>query len=302
MEVERDQHTSPPIPIIDLNHPDEELVARAVVKATKELGFFQLVDHGIPNDLIKRLKEVGTQFLELSQAEKKAVTSEEYYGYNMNDQYQLENGPQLWAENLMHIVWPPSCINFNCWPKNPTQYREVVEEYTEEMKKLTDRLLRILSEGLGLQRESFKKGLGGETELSIAINNYPPKPQQDLTLGLSEHRDIVAIALIIDNDVPGLQIFKDDQWLDVQYIPHAISVTIGDPIVRLSNGKYKSVLHRATVNREKQRISWPFFVGSNPDWILQPLSELITDHNPSKFKPITCKEFKHRSFFKLPID
>lgn len=83
MEIERDQHISSPsllaetIPIIDLSNLDEELVARAVVQASEEWGIFHVVNHGIPLDLIRRLKEVGTQFFELPETEKKAVAKQD---------------------------------------------------------------------------------------------------------------------------------------------------------------------------------------------------------------------------------
>ncbi|KAJ0231287.1 putative inactive flavonol synthase 2 [Hirschfeldia incana] len=307
MGVQIDQHTSPPsetIPIVDLSNPDEDLVSRAVVKASQEWGIFHVVNHGISLDLIRRLKEVGTQFFELPEIEKKAVakpdTSQDFEGYTRNLKYTED---EVWADNLFHRIWPPSCINFNYWPKNPPQYREVTEEYTEETKKLSERLLGILSEGLGLRHEALKEGLGGEkTEYVLRINNFPPNPKPDATLGLPEHTDIIAMALIVTNEVPGLQVFNNDHWFDVQYVPSSITVTIGDQILRLSNGKYKNVLHRVTVDKEKQRMSWPVFVDANPDAVIRPLPELITGDNPSMFKPIICKDFKYRRLFKLPVD
>lgn len=62
------------------------------------------------------------------------------------------------------------------------------------------------------------------------------------------------------------------------------------------------MLHRVTVDKEKQRMSWPIFVDANPDVVIGPLPELITGDNPSMFKPITCKDFKYRRLFKLPVD
>jgi flavonol synthase len=221
------------IPIIDLSNLDEELVAHAVVKGSEEWGIFHVVNHGIPMDLIQRLKDVGTQFFELPETEKKAVAkqdgSKDFEGYTTNLKYVKG---EVWTENLFHRIWPPTCINFDYWPKNPPQYREVIEEYTKETKKLSERILGYLSEGLGLPSEALIQGLGGEsTEYVMRINNYPPDPKPDLTLGVPEHTDIIGITIIITNEVPGLQIFKDDHWLDVHYIPSSITVNIGDQIM-----------------------------------------------------------------------
>lgn len=128
MGVEREQHTSSSpsetIPIVDLSDPNDELVSRAMVKASEEWGIFHVVNHGISTDLIQRLKEVGKQFFDLPESEKKEVAkrddSEDFEGYTRNLKYTED---EVWADNLFHRIWPPSCINFNYWPKNPPQYR-----------------------------------------------------------------------------------------------------------------------------------------------------------------------------------
>lgn len=118
------------------------------------------------------------------------------------------------------------------WDLDGFFYREVIEEYTKETKKLSERLLGFLSEGLGLRHEALKEGLGGEkSEYVLRINNFPPNPRPDATLGLPEHTDIVALALIVTNEVPGLQVFHEGHWFDVQYVPSSITVTIGDQIL-----------------------------------------------------------------------
>ncbi|CAN8277503.1 unnamed protein product [Cochlearia groenlandica] len=311
MDIKRDQNTSPPydlltktIPIVDLSDPNKDVVARAVAKASEEWGIFHVVNHGIPLELICKLKEAGTNFFDLSETDKNVVAkkdgSNDYEGYTKNLKY-VEG--EVWTENMFHRIWPASCIDFTYWPKNPPTYREVIEEYTKEAKKLSETILGCLSEGLGLQREALKEGLGGENiEYMMRINNYPPNPESNLTLGIPEHTDIIGIAIIVTNEVLGLQVCKDDHWFDVEYIPSAITINIGDQIMRLSNGKYKSVLHRAIVDKVHRRMSWPVFVDANPDMVIGPLPEIISDDKPSKFKAITCKDFKYRRLFKLPVD
>lgn len=71
----------------------------------------------------------------------------------------------------------------------------------------------------------------------------------------------------------------------------------------MSNGKYKSAEHRATMDKEKTRISWPVFVEPNLDHVLGPLPELINgDINAPKFKPHAYKDYKFRKLKKLPLD
>ncbi|KAL0718399.1 hypothetical protein Bca4012_067721 [Brassica carinata] len=76
MELKIDQQTYPPsktIPVVDLSDPDKALVSSMVVKASEEWEIFHVVNYGISMDLIRRLKEVGTQFFEFPETEKEAV-------------------------------------------------------------------------------------------------------------------------------------------------------------------------------------------------------------------------------------
>lgn len=58
------------------------------------------------------------------------------------------------------------------------------EEYTRHMKKLTEKILGWLSEGLGLPPVTLTKSLGGEmAEYVIRVNFYPPSPKTELALG-----------------------------------------------------------------------------------------------------------------------
>lgn len=146
MEMERNQHTSPSslvvetilsekekcvvkfqdIPVVDLSNPSEELVAHAVVKASEEWGIFQVVNHGIPTELIRRLQEVGTEFFELPEKEKEAVArpadAVDIEGYRKMYEKDIE-GRNAWVDHLFHRVWPPSKVSYTFWPKNPQDYR-----------------------------------------------------------------------------------------------------------------------------------------------------------------------------------
>ncbi|KAG2316811.1 hypothetical protein Bca52824_019933 [Brassica carinata] len=293
MEVERVQYTSPPsvtVPIIDLSDLDDDLVAHALGKASEEWGAFQVVNHGIPAELMRRLHEVGRQFFELPAAEKEAVAvlpgSKSLEGYGAKN----PNLPKSWNDHLFHKIWPESCIDYSFWPKNPTDYREVTEEYARHVMKLTEKIMGYLSKGLGLGREVLKETLGGG-EYMLRINYYPPS---DSVIGAPAHTDFDALALLVSNGVPGLQVFKDSHWLDVEDINSAVVVILGDQIMRLSNGRYKSVLHRSTMDKEKTRMTWPVLIDPMPGMVVGPLPELIGDENPPKFESLTLEDYIYR--------
>ncbi|KAF8404152.1 hypothetical protein HHK36_009032 [Tetracentron sinense] len=294
----------PEIPTIDLSDPDQEKLARAISDASQNWGLFQVVNHGIPSDVISKLQSVGRDFFELPHEEKEAYAkppgAKTIEGYGTKLQKEVE-GKKSWVDHLFHKIWPPSSINYHFWPKNPSSYREANEEYAKWLRGVVDKLFTSLSLGLGLEGHVLKDAVGGdELEYLMKINYYPPCPRPDLALGVVAHTDMSTITVLVPNEVAGLQVFKDDHWFDAKYIPNALIVHIGDQIEILSNGKYKSVLHRTTVNKEKTRMSWPVFCEPSPELVMGPLPQLVSEENPAKYKAKKYKDYVYCKLNKLP--
>lgn len=114
------------VPVIDVRG-EEETVVRLISEASKEWGIFQVVEHGIPNEVISKLQQVGKQFFELPKEERELVakTPESgIEGYGTTLQKEIE-GKKGWVDHLFHKIWPPSAINYKFWPNNPPSYRFV---------------------------------------------------------------------------------------------------------------------------------------------------------------------------------
>lgn len=84
------------------------------------------------------------------------------------------------------------------------------------------------------------------------------------------------------------------------HIPFAVIVNISDQILRISNGKFKSVLHKTTVDKEKTRMSWAVLVRPTNDMVVGPFTELIGD-DPPKFKSMVYKDYIYRKVRNLPF-
>jgi len=59
----------------------------------------------------------------------------------------------------------------------------------------------------------------------------------------------------------------------------------------ISNDRYKSVLHRALVNCEKERMSIPTFYCPSPDATIKPAPQLVDDDHPAQYKSFTYREY-----------
>ncbi|XP_059630787.1 flavonol synthase/flavanone 3-hydroxylase-like [Cornus florida] len=291
------------VPLIDLSGPVDESLVRAIAEASREWGIFQVVNHDIPNEVISKLQRAGREFFELPPEEKEVYAkppgAQTVEGYGTKLQKEVE-GKKGWVDHLFHKIWPPSAINYQFWPKNPPSYREANEEYAEKLLGV-DKLFKGLSLGLGLEGNELKKAAGGDDLVYLMkINYYPPCPRPDLALGVVAHTDMSTLTILVPNEVPGLQVFKDDHWYDVKYIPNALIIHVGDQIEILSNGKYKSVFHRSTVNKDTTRMSWPVFLEPPPEFELGPLPKLVNEENPPKYKTKKYKDYVYCKLNKLP--
>jgi len=145
----------------------------------------------------------------------------------------------------------------------------------------------------------MERVLGGENlEMQLKINYYPRCPQPELALGVEAHTDISALTFLLHNMVPGLQLYKDGKWVTAKCIPGALIVHIGDQVEILSNGKFKSGLHRGLVNKEKVRISWAVFCDPPKDALIGPMKEVVDEQNPPLFPAKTFKQHTDHKLFK----
>ncbi|KAM7265457.1 hypothetical protein ACFE04_003140 [Oxalis oulophora] len=292
------------VPIIDISDPDESKVLNSIVKASVEWGMFQIINHGIPDEVIEKFQEVGKTFFELPREEKevyaKSPDSKSVEGYGTFLQKDL-GGKKGWVDHLFHRVWPPNAIDYKFWPQNPASYREANEEYVKYLHGVVNKLMKSLSVGLGLEENEMKNVVGGEEAVYLLkINYYPPCPQPELALGVPAHTDTSCITILLPNDVQGLQADRDGRWYDVKYVDKALIIHIGDQVEIVSNGKYKAVLHRSIVNKDKTRISWPVFLEPPQDLEVGPHPKLVTDENPAKYKTKKYADYVHCKLNKLP--
>nr|QLM00656.1 flavonol synthase [Ziziphora clinopodioides subsp. bungeana] len=250
------------IPVIDLGlDSDHEKITRLISEASQEWGIFQVVNHGIPDEAMAKLQRVGREFFELPKEEKELIAKT-----------------------------PDSGIE-----------GEVNEEYAKKVLEVSEKVMTWLSVGLGLEEKELKAAMGGEDTIYLMkINYYPPCPRPDLALGVVAHTDMSAVTILVPNEVQGLQVFRDDHWYDVKYIPNALIIHIGDQLQILSNGKYKAVYHRTTVNKERTRMSWPVFLEPPPEFEIGPISKLVNEENPAKYKTKKYKDYVYCKLNKIP--
>ncbi|XP_030524727.1 anthocyanin synthase [Rhodamnia argentea] len=308
---EEKKHEGPQVPTIDLKDIESEdpLVRERcheeLRKAATDWGVMHLVNHSIPDDLTERVKKAGEEFFNLPVEEKEKYANDQGSGKIQGYGSKLANnasGQLEWEDYFFHLVFPEDKRDMSIWPKTPSDYTVATKEYAKLLRQLATKILSALSISLGLEEGRLEKEVGGLEEmlLQMKINYYPKCPQPELALGVEAHTDVSALTFILHNMVPGLQLFYEGKWVTAKCVPNSIIMHIGDTIEILSNGKYKSILHRGLVNKEKVRISWAVFCEPPKEKIiLKPLPELVTEAEPALFPPRTfAQHIQHKLFRK----
>ncbi|KAK9162398.1 hypothetical protein Syun_003300 [Stephania yunnanensis] len=268
------------IPVIDFSKIESEGEERAktlalIANACEEWGFFQLVNHGIPVELLERLKKVSSQCYQLER--------EEGFMNSMPVKLLNELLEKKSEEKLEDVDWEDvfTLQDDNEWPSQNPEFKETMSEYRQELKKLAGKVMEVMDENLGLSKGSIMKAFnGGEGSdgafFGTKVSHYPPCSRPDKVNGLRAHTDAGGVILLFQDDkVGGLQILKDGKWIDVQPLENSIVINTGDQIEVLSNGRYKSVWHRVLATTDGNRRSIASFYNPSFKAIIAPAQELI---------------------------
>ncbi|TYI95523.1 hypothetical protein E1A91_D01G003700v1 [Gossypium mustelinum] len=305
------------IPLIDLSlshTTDINLLVSEIGNACKNWGFFQVINHGVPLELLEKIKVAAKAFFDQPVEEKRKVKRDEVNAMGYHESEHTKN-VRDWKEVFDFLIKDPSFLPAspeteddeirtlsNQWPETPPQFREVCQTYAREVEKLGYKLLELISLSLGLPSNRLNGYFEDHTTM-MRLNHYPPCPCPELALGVGRHKDAGTLTIVAQDDVGGLQVRRksDDVWVPVKPTPNALVINVGDTIQVWSNEAYESVEHRVVVNSERERFSIPVFFFPSHYVMVKPLEELVNEGNPPKYKPYNFGKFfvaRNRSDYK----
>ncbi|XP_020218690.1 protein SRG1 [Cajanus cajan] len=280
------------IPVVDLHRLSSPSTAQQELAklrhALHSWGCFQVINHGIESSFLDQVRDIGKRFFQLPKEEKQKCAREpnniEGYG---NDIIFSENQRLDWTDRVYIKVQPEDQRKFQFWPPNPIDFRSTVLQYTESIKLLSEVILKAMAKSLNLEEDSFINECGERAVKFLRFNYYPPCPMPDHVLGLKPHADGSVITFLLqDKQEEGLQVLKDDQWFKVPIVPHALLINVGDQMEILSNGIFRSPVHRAVINAENERLTVAMFCTPDPEKEIKPLDKLVNESRPALYRPV----------------
>ncbi|KAL2892343.1 Gibberellin 20 oxidase 1 [Bienertia sinuspersici] len=285
----------PPIDLEGFLSGDKAAMSRAttlVNEACKKHGFFLVVNHAIDSKLIAKAHEAMDHFFCKPYSQKQSAlrkpghhcgyassfvgrfTSKLPWKETLSFRYSADDEDSNMVENYILDLMGTEFQEFG----------RVYQEYCTAMSNLSLGIMELLGMSLGVGRSYFREFFEGNDSI-MRLNYYPPCQKPDLTLGTGPHCDPTSLTILHQDHVGGLEVFVDQKWYSIPPNPDAFVVNIGDTFMALSNGIYRSCLHRAVVNSQTPRKSLAFFLCPKGDKVISPPIELFNGIRSQRVYP-----------------
>jgi isopenicillin N synthase-like dioxygenase len=298
-------------PIVDMaglwsSRPSHrDAVGQRLRAACLDKGFFYIANHGVPAGLIEAVFSESRRFFTLPTDTKREVGKSKsacYRGYDGYREQTLdpdappdlkegfyigldlpEGDPRVRAGKFNHGP--------NLWPGDLPGFRPTMSAYLAAVQEVGARLLQGIALSLSLPEDHFAP-FCREPMMTLRLLHYPPQPPDAAPgeKGAGAHTDWDALTLLLQDDVGGLQIYdRRVGWTPADPVPGTFIVNIGDMLARWTNDLYRSTVHRVINVSNRERYSVPFFLGGNPDAVVEPLPGCTGPDNPPRYAPTTAE-------------
>ncbi|OWY27270.1 isopenicillin N synthase family dioxygenase [Herbaspirillum robiniae] len=302
--------TLPVIDFADAFSPEKarrEAVAWEIHKISRDVGFFYIVNHGVPQALVDGQFDWARRFFALPQAGKSAIDmrrSPSGYGYERMGAQALDEGsPADLKEGFQfgfdiapdHPYVQRGLLRYghNLWPAELPGFEAHSRRYYDALRALSHRLLSVIALSLQLEEDFFEPVL--QTPIATQrMLHYPPQPQgaQDNRIGAGAHTDWGLVTLLAQDDIGGLEVRNaDGEWIRAAPIRGSFVVNIGDLLQRWSNDLYHSNFHRVLNGGTAPRYSLPFFQDGDQACTVACLPGCCSAARPARYAPCTIGDY-----------
>lgn len=301
------------IPIVDLAGLAEGASAEAraasvagLKQALETSGFAYLSNHGVPEDLVERMRQMNVAFHDLPLEEKMKLRINEFHrGYMpmssstivTSSVAKVTKPNQSESLMIMHEVPEDSPLygqpiqGPNQFPDCLPELAETAHAYMDAMTDLGARIASALAEALGLAPDWFDPFFVDPT-LFLRLLHYPEQPDEDRLFGSAPHTDYGFVTLLKQDDVGGLEVRnRHGEWIAAPPIEGTFVMNVGDILAKWSNGRFVSTPHRVRNLSPRDRYSQPFFYDPSMSALVECPPAVLESGETPRMKPVLYGDY-----------
>ncbi len=280
------------VPTIDLSEPTDATDS-AIEEASAQWGFFQVVNHGLPEELQSPFMQQMAAFFTLPTADKQAVRRTMDNPMGFYDQ-ELTKNTRDWKEifDLGSDLRDPDHPATSQWPEALPNFQQDMLDWFFACEELAMKILGALCRQLGQPEDALSSSFMPRNTSFLRLNYYPPCDQEGIkgdtpdVLGINRHTDAGALTVLVQDDVPALQVNHDGRWSTVVPEPGGAIINIGDMLQVWSNDRYLAAEHRVLANETRARFSAPYFLNPVTTAKVSPLT------SPERYQTINWGDYR----------
>jgi isopenicillin N synthase-like dioxygenase len=275
-------------------------IAEQLWTASTDIGFFQLVNHGIGQEQIDEAFTMAERFFALSHETKSRypLVKGTNAGWEYKSQVRPSTGTPDQKESYQ-ITLPRMAA---LWPTDDElpRFKAIMLAFERANWALGMKVLSCFADKLGFKPDFFTDchdPRSSEYQSTLRLLHYLPmtdaKPADFTGWRAGAHTDFDCSTLLSPRSGQcGLQLCPGKEhaefaWTDVEPLPGVVTCNIGDMLMRWSDDRLLSTLHRVRMPRADEylgsRYSMPFFCQANKDAVIR---------GPGKiYPPITAHDY-----------
>lgn len=307
----------PTIDVRDWKHGNAERrreIASAVDRACSQVGFMQILGHGIPDSILDAMRTATDELFALPLETKLALRPEhpginrgyaprntESLAYSQGAEHALPDlfeafniGLDELPDEPFYRDAPHHFFAANVWPAELPELRPALTQYFDRAVELALMLTDVFALALSLPEHWFRPYVDRST-LTMRVNHYERKAGEPEPVGgqlrMGAHTDYGVLTVLYADAVPGLQILgPDSRYHDVMPSPGALLVNLGDLTAIWTNDRWRSTLHRVVppwaASGADLRRSVALFFDANYDARIECLPTCTNAEHPPKYPAV----------------
>lgn len=297
------------LPVIDLSPAEAgryHELADEIDAACRDIGFFAVVGHEVPDDLFAAVLGGAAAFFDLPVEAKRTISidrSQNHTGYVAIEAEQLQADLRPDMKESLDFALEPQVVGA-ADERLVSQYPAVggfapaIVDLQAELLRVAQVVLRAIATALAVDAAYFARRML-DPQCFLRVLHYPEVRHQRRhdQLGCGAHTDYGLITLLHTDGTPGLELRdRAGDWSAARVPADAMVVNLGDMLARWTNDRYVSTMHRVSSPEHGSRFSLPFFVNPDPHTMVTTIPSCLGADGTSRYDSVEAAAYLQSRF------